>query len=174
MQRRTLLTVGAIGGAALAVAGGSLTLGQPARPNGQLAEPAQQMLRAVARAVLSTLLPAGAADESAALASHLVRLQATIAGMPAAIQAEVDELLTIAGSTPGRRLLVGLATPWDQAQTAEVAAALQGMRESSLALRQQAFHALRDLTNGAYFADRSTWAAIGYPGPRDIQPVASA
>ena len=40
------------------------------------------------------------------------------------------------------------------------------MRESSLALRQQAFHALRDITNASYFADRSTWAAIGYPGPR--------
>ena len=28
---------------------------------------------------------------------------------------------------------------------------------------------LRDITNGAYFADRSTWAAIGYPGPRELQ-----
>lgn len=174
MQRRTLLTVGAIGATALAVAGGGLALIQPARREGAFAEPAQQMLRAVARAVLSSLLPAGAAEEGSALTAYLARLQATIAGMPAAMQGEVDELLTIVSSAPGRRLLVGLASPWAEAPTPAVAAALQDMRLSPLALRQQAFHALRDLTNGAYFADRSAWPAIGYPGPRDVQPIAQA
>ena len=47
------------------------------------------------------------------------------------------------------------------------------MRLSTLALRQQAFHAMRDLINAAWFADPSTWAAIGYPGPRAV-PAASA
>jgi hypothetical protein len=37
-----------------------------------------------------------------------------------------------------------------------------------MALRQQVFHALRDLTNAAYFADASTWAAIGYPGQQAV------
>lgn len=174
MQRRTLLTVGAIGAAALAVAGGGLALIQPARRDGAFGEAAQQMLRAVARATLGSLLPAGAAEEAAALTAYLARLQTTLAGMPTAMQAEVDELLTIASSAPGRRLLVGLAAPWAEADAAAVAAALQDMRLSPLALRQQAFHALRDLTNAAYFADSSTWATIGYPGPRDIQPVAPA
>lgn len=172
MQRRTLLTVGALGTAVLAAAGGGLALVQPARRNGAFDEPAQQMLRAVARAVLSSLLPAGAAEEAAALTAYLARLQATLAGMPHAMQAEVDELLTIVSSAPGRRVLVGLADPWDKAPTPAVAVALQDMRLSSLALRQQAFHALRDLTNAAYFADRSAWSAIGYPGPRDLSMAA--
>ncbi len=50
-------------------------------------------------------------------------------------------------------------------EPAAVTEALQSMRQSSLALRQQAFHALRDITNAAYFAHASTWSAIGYPGP---------
>lgn len=168
MQRRTLLTLGVVGAAALALAGGALALIQPARRNAAFTEPAQDMLRAVARAVLADLLPADAAAQATALAAHLTRLQATIAGMPTAMQTEVDELLTIVGSAPGRRALVGLAPMWATASVAEVGAALQDMRLSSLALRQQAFHALRDLTNAAYFADRSTWSAIGYPGPRDM------
>jgi hypothetical protein len=49
-----------------------------------------------------------------------------------------------------------------------VQSALQAMRSSRLELRQQAYHALRDLTNAAYFADAATWAALGYPGPRSL------
>ena len=39
------------------------------------------------------------------------------------------------------------------------------MRLSSVTLRQQAYHALHDIVNGAYFADPATWTALGYPGP---------
>lgn len=172
MQRRTLLTLGVVGAAALALAGGTLALIQPARRDAVFTDPAQAMLRAVARAVLAGLLPSDTAAESAALSAHLSRLQTTIAGMPAAMQSEVDELLTIVSSAPGRRALVGLAVAWDSASAPAVTAALQDMRTSSLALRQQAFHALRDLTNAAYFADPSTWPAIGYPGPRDLSMAA--
>jgi hypothetical protein len=83
--------------------------------------------------------------------------------MPPAMQAEVDELLTIAGSTVGRMALVGLGGAWESAGSEQIQAALRGMRDSSLALRQQAYHALRDLTSGSYFADESTWAVLGYP-----------
>lgn len=173
MQRRTLLTLGVAGATVLAVAGGTLALIQPARRNGQLTEPAQDMLRAVARGVLSSLLPQEPGAQATALAGHLERMQATVAGLPTHLQAEIDELFTIVASAPGRRALVGLSAAWPVATEAEVAAALQDMRMSSLAVRQQAFHALRDLTNASYFADRSTWAALGYPGPRDVSGSAS-
>ena len=55
------------------------------------------------------------------------------------MQAEVDELLTIAGSSLGRLSLVGLASPWATASSEQIQSALRGMRDSSLALRQQAF-----------------------------------
>ena len=38
----------------------------------------------------------------------------------------------------------------------------------ALALRQQAYHALRELTNAAYYADASAWRTLGYPGPSNI------
>ncbi len=168
MQRRTLLTLGVVTGAVMAVAGGTLALVRPGRQAGVLTPPARAMFTAVARAVLGEQLPAPAAAQAHALEAHLSRVQATIAGLPPAMQAEVDELVTIVCSAPGRVALVGLMSDWAAASTADVALALQGMRESSLALRQQAYHALRDMSNASYFADATTWPSIGYPGPRAL------
>ncbi len=168
MQRRTLLKLGLAGGALLAVAGASLALLQPARRDGKFTDTGRAIFAALAPAVLATLLPAEAAARSAAIAAYLPRVEAAIEGLPPALQAEVDELLTIAGSAPGRLALVGLRTAWAEASAAEVQGALAGMRDSSLALRQQAFHALRDLTSASYFSDAAPWAVIGYPGPRSV------
>ena len=168
MQRRTLLTVGAATGVLLALAGGTIALMTPARRQGELTPPARQMLLAIAQAVLGEMLPADGATRSRALAGHLVRIQGTIAGMPPAMQSEVDELITIVSSAPGRLALIGLTTDWQQARPEQVAEALQGMRTSTLAVRQQAYHALRDMTNASWFADPSTWPSIGYPGPRAL------
>lgn len=164
MKRRQWLVLGAGAAAALAVAGTAVAWWQPAREGGRLVPEARTMLAAVARAVLADLLPA----EESALQAHLDRLQATIAGMPPAMQTEVDQLFTLLLTPPGRLGLFGLATPWPGASTEAVRDALQGLRSSRLALRQQVFHALRDLTNAAWLADDSTWAAIGYPGPREL------
>lgn len=173
MQRRTLIKVGVAAGALLAVAGGTVALFRPARVDGRLTAPARAMLTALARTVLGVLLPAPPESEAAAIEALAARFESTVAGLSLSQQAEADELLTIAASAPGRVALFGLGTSWAQASTEQVAASLQGMRLSSLALRQQAFHAMRDLINAAWFADPSTWAAIGYPGPRAL-PTASA
>jgi hypothetical protein len=170
MQKRTLLKVGLAAGALFAIAGGTLALLQPARREGRFGDPAQAMLAAVARAVLGELLPQGAA-QAAALQGLVKRLEETVASMPPAMQGEVDELFTIAASAPGRVGLIGLGTAWQEASIGQVTDALQALRFSSLAMRQQAYHALRDLTNAAWFADASSWAMVGYPGPR---PVPSA
>ena len=164
MQRRHLLALGASTAAVLAVAGASVAWMKPPREQGRLAPPARELMAAVARAVLDDALPA----DPALLDAHLLRLEATIAGLSPALQAEVDQLLALLASAPGRLALTGLSTPWPQASRGEVQAMLQSLRSSSLQLRQQVFHALRDLTNGAFFADPGTWAALGYPGPRAI------
>jgi hypothetical protein len=118
--------------------------------------------------VLDGLLPAGAAARRAALEAHLDRIEATVAGLPPAMQAEVGQLSALLLHPAGRTALGGLAHDWAQSDTGAVQAALQGLRESRLALKQQVFHALRGLTNGAWFADPAAWAAIGYPGPREV------
>ena len=166
MQRRTLLKLGLLSTAVLAVAG-AVSL-RPAFVDGHLSDAARRVTHAVARAVLDGSLPADAAAREAALTGHLARLDATIAGFPAPVQAEVSQLLMLLATPPGRRGVANLAAGWEQATVPELQAALQDMRVSSLALRQQAYHALRDLTNAAYYADASVWPLLGYPGPRTI------
>lgn len=168
MKRRTLLTVGVTTGLVLAIAGGSLALIQPARREGRLTERGRTVFAALSPAVLDVLLPADGAARSAAIQAHLGRIEATLAGMPPAMQAEVDELITLIGSAGGRLALVGLRRDWAEASTADVTSALQGLLESSLAPRQQVFHALRDLTISAYMSDAASWVAIGYPGQRPV------
>lgn len=126
------------------------------------------MFRAVAEAVLTGLLPTEPVARTQALAGHLNHLQDTLAGLPPALQAEVAQLGAVLCSPPGRLALAGLSTDWSQASVPQVQGALQRMRLSSLTLKQQAYHALRDLSNAAWFASASNWPAIGYPGPQTI------
>ena len=123
---------------------------------------------AVALAVLDGALPGAETARSQAIAAHLARLEAAIAAFPAATQSELSQLLALLASAPGRLALAGLSTAWPQARVEQVQAALQGMRLSSLSLKQQAYHALRDLTNAAYFSDESAWPGMGYPGPAAV------
>lgn len=169
MQRRTLLKVGAAGALILGLAGATLALLAPGRKDGRLTPSARALFTALTDAVLGDMLPSETDARTRSVESQLQRVEGTIAGLPPSMQHEVDELITIAASAAGRVALLGLASDWRKATRAEVADALQGMRHSSLALRQQAYHALRDMTNAAYFADPSAWAAIGYPGPRPVQ-----
>lgn len=168
MKRRTLLVVGAGVGSLLALAGGALLMLGPGLQGGRLSPAGRELFAAVARGVLGDLLPGEAAARTQALQAHLGRLDDAIGGLPPAVQREINELVTLLASAPGRLALTGLTRDWVQASDAEIRATLQRLRESSLAVRQQLYHALRNLTNGAYFADASTWPAIGYPGPRPV------
>lgn len=174
MQRRTWLRLGLVAGVTVSLGAGLAALVRPGRVAGRLSEPARALFAAVARGVLGPALPTDPAARQSALQAHLLRLEEAIAGMPPSVQAEIDELATLAASAPGRLGLIGLTRPWADASDAEVAAALQGLRSSSLALRQQVYQALRELTNAAYFADPSTWARMGYTGQRPVphRPVA--
>ena len=102
MKRRTLLTTGLVAGTLLTLVGATLALLQPARRDGKLSAGARVALTAVARAVIGPLLPQVNADADTALQAHVGRVEATIAGLPPSLQAEVDELLTIIISAPGR------------------------------------------------------------------------
>lgn len=168
MQRRTLLKLGIGASLALAATGGALVLMRPALDAGRLQPGARALMHAVARAVLDGVLPAAPAQRDAALDAHLQRLEAAIAAFPATTQAELSQLLALLSTPPGRIALAGLSPDWAEADVPQLQAALQGMRMSTLALKQQAYHALRDLTNAAYFSDATAWAHLGYPGPTDL------
>jgi len=169
MQRRTLLKLGLAGSAVLTfVGGGAALLHEPAWRAGRLMSSGRAVFGSVARAVLDGSLPADSVAQVAALNAHLERLQVTLRALPPAAQRELAELLAVLASPPGRLAIAGLSADWAGADIVSIQAALQSMRQSRLAFRQQAYHALRDLTHAAYFADRSTWGQLGYPGPLAI------
>lgn len=171
MRRRSLLGLGLAGGLVLAAAGGAAAwvLRAPAWHQGQLSSDARVLLTAVAVSVLDGSLPAPADPRrESVLQAHLERFTVALGALPPATQAEVDQLLSVLNTAPGRRWLAGLAPSWSEASRQEVDAALQGMRASDSMLRRQAYHALRDLTQAAYYSDPGTWAALGYPGPRPL------
>lgn len=167
MKRRTWLKLGLVGGAVVALGGGVLALARPGWSEGRLTPQGRDLFAAVARAVLEGLLPEGDATQTA-LQAHLDRLEATVQSMPAVVQAEIAEVTALLLHPLGRHAVTGLGVDWPEATPADLAPVLQGLRESRLAIRQQIYHALRDLTNGAYFADRAAWGAVGYPGPRAV------
>jgi hypothetical protein len=169
MKRRRLLKISLASAAVLAVAGGLLGSLEPGLRDGKLSAGGRAVFRAVARAVLEGALPAGGEAQQRALDQHLNRLDGAIAAFPRPVQAELNQLLALLASSAGRLGLAGLRSAWVEASVADLSAALTGMRYSSLELRQQAYHALRDLTNAAYFADESTWPLLGYPGPQPLQ-----
>jgi len=168
MQRRNFLKLGVGSAALLALVGGGVALFHPGVEQGRLSAAGRDVFSAVARGVLDGSLPADPAQRSAALNAHLARLDDVLGAFPPAVQAELSQLLAILAPAPGRVALAGLHVSWSSANTAQIQSALQGMRTSSLALRQQAYHALRDLTNAAYYADAQIWPLMGYPGPRAI------
>jgi len=165
MQRRTLFKLGAASALALAFTGGVASLVQTGLQEGKLGEGGREVFRAVGRAVLQGSLPADAPARDAALDGLLGRIDALTLALPVHAQNELSQLLSLLASTPGRRVMAGLATAWRLASEADIQQALQGMRLSSLALRQQAYAALHDITAAAYFTDASTWPQLGYPGP---------
>lgn len=169
MQRRTLLRVSLASGAVLALmGGGSVLFYAPGWRDGHLTAAGRGVFAAVARGVLDGTLPPEPEAQRAALSAHLDRMDETLRAMSPATQREVAELLVILNSSPGRLAVAGLTTDWPVASVAQVQAALQGMRVSRVNLRQQAYHALRDLTHAAYFSGTATWPQLGYPGPTKL------
>jgi hypothetical protein len=164
-----MLGLGVAAGALLTVAGGGVALMyEPAWRNDRLEPAGRRVLGAVARAVLDGTFPVDPAEQLVAIEAHLVRMDATLRAMSPHTQGEIANLLVLLATPPGRRALAGLASPWPEATVADLHAAMQTMRQSSLLLRRQAYSALRDLTHAAYFSDPSTWVALRYPGPRAL------
>lgn len=165
MQRRTLLKLGVGAGVAVALAGWGAAAWRPGWVEGRLSDEAKVLWSAVARAVLEGVLPTDPGVQRLALEHHLGRLETAIAGLAPSTRGELSELLALLGMAPGRLALTGLSVPWANASVPEIQAALQAMRVSDSDTRQQVYHALRDLTNAAWFADAGSWLALGYPGP---------
>jgi len=163
MKRRTILKVGLIGSAALAAAGGAAYFLRRTARDAATNEETRIVLRGVMPALLAGALPTDARARARALDSGLQQTLATIAGLPLPTRIELGELFALLASAPGR-WLAGVDR-WEDASIEQVGAFLQRWRTHSFDLFQVGYHALHDLVLGPYYAEASTWAALGYPGP---------
>jgi hypothetical protein len=168
MQRRSLLKLGLASAVVLAVAGGAVALMQPGLQNGKLTEGSRLIFSRAGQTILAGTLPAEAGPNQIAINSLLDRIEAFIAGTPEHVQAELSQLLGLLNTAAGRRGVIGLSPSWHEASVADIAAAFQSMRESSVSLRVQAYQGLHDIVSASYFSGPESWAVLGYPGPRAI------
>lgn len=163
LSRRTFLTAGVVGTLALAAGGGIYRLAHgPAQPH-------RFALDGEARAAIDAIIPAmlaGAlAPGGAAVSATTARVHQAILGLPLATQKEIQDLFGLLALGPARRFIAGVTDGWADASPGQVGAFLQNWRTHRFATLQVAYHALHDLVLGAWYADPSSWAAIGYPGP---------
>lgn len=162
------MKLGAGAAALLALGGGAVALLEPGLRAGRLTVRGRQVFCNVARAFLDGVLPGEAGPQRAALLAFLDRVDSLAGALPMHARDELSQLLALLGTSPGRRGLAGLEANWDEASVPQLQGALQSMRTSSLALRQQAYQALHDITGAAYFSHPSTWGVLGYPGPMTV------
>lgn len=167
--RRRFLKLGLIATATVAVIDGVLVwVERPFTKVGTLSASGRQIFRAVAATVLDGSLPADGREREAQLDQHLQRLDIVLNALPAPTQREIGQLLSLMGNPITRYPLTTLVPAWPDATPAEASQALDAMRRSTNTLRQQAYHAIRDLTNAAFYADPTSWPLMGYPGPTTL------
>lgn len=163
VSRRSFLKAGLIGTLALIAAGGVY------RATRQPGLPGKFVMDDAAQAILSGIIPVilkGAIDPASQDVKRAIAgVQSTIASLPLSAQKEIQDLFAMLALGPARRFLAGVPDDWPEARQEDIASFLQNWRTSRFGLLQSAYLGLHDLIIGAWYADESTWASIGYPGP---------
>ncbi len=162
-SRRSFIKAGLLGTLTLVAAGGAYRIFKSPEPLTAFAldSEGRAALAAICSAMLGSAMPATPAATETAINQTL----GAIAGLPLATQKEIQDLFGLLTLGATRRLLAGVPDAWSKAKREDVAAFLQSWRVHRLMMLQSAYHALHDLILGGWYADESTWAGIGYPGP---------
>ena len=172
LTRRQFIKAGLIGGAALTAAGlfysRSLKEAPSTAVSRGLTLSERTIVGALVPAILAGVLPAAGEARSRAIAQTVDGVGVAIAGLSAPAQKELAELFTLLGFAPARVLLARLWPAWEAATPADIAAFLEGWRESRFALLRSAYAGLHDLVLGAWYGTPDTWERIGYPGPPEM------
>lgn len=165
-SRRKFIFVGVVGAVAAGAALVLPRLGQSgSAPNGVvLAQAHGDMLRVVAAAVLGSALPADAPSRAAELTRLLAAIGALIDNFPPSTRREIGDLFGLLALKPARMIL-GFSGDWQTSDVASTAQSMLALRDSSIALKQQAYFALHDMVLGSFYSAPQTWISTGYPGP---------
>lgn len=119
MQRRTLLKLGLVSGAVLALAGGAAMLLQPGLVQGRLSDAGRGLFISAGRAILQGTLPQDAGAQQQALQGMADRVDALAQNLPPHVQAELSQLVGLLCTSAGRRGLAGLSSDWLDADPAQ-------------------------------------------------------
>jgi TAT (twin-arginine translocation) pathway signal sequence len=164
-SRRTFLKAGGLAALVVAAGGGIYRVIHPPVPQRFVLEgEARAALHAIIPAILAGVVPFEQRSE-AAIAATTERVHQAILGLPLATQKQVQDLFGLLALAPARRVLTGISGGWGSASVEQVSGFLQDWRLHRIGLLRSAYQALHDLVLGAWYADPSSWAAIGYPGP---------
>ncbi|HET8693810.1 MAG TPA: hypothetical protein VFM33_03980 [Aquabacterium sp.] len=166
-KRRWLMKTAVVIGAAGAALGGSV-FWHRGMADGKLTEYGADVLRGLARGVLSDILPKEPAQRQAALDAHVRRMDAFLNNLPHSLRNEINALLGLLANPPTRYLVAGLGQSWSSASDAEITRALEYMRLNALPTTQMAYHAVRDITCVMFFTAPENWSLVGYPGPMNV------
>jgi hypothetical protein len=170
ISRRTFITAGLLGAAALVTA--RWVRGPHAPPGDStlhaLDADAQAILHAVVPVLLAGALPEAAAAKRAAVAQTVRGIDIAVTGLPPSAQEELRQLFALLALPPGRLLVARIGQPWNEADEADVRACLNRFRESSLTMLRSAYGALHELAFAAWYGNPGSWPQIGYPGPPEL------
>ena len=170
ISRRTFITTGIVGAAALATAH---WLRGPHAPAGDaslrvLDADAQAIMGAIVPVLLAGALPVAAEARTHAVAETVRGIDTAITGLSPSAQDELRQLFALLALPPARLAVARVSEPWNQASEAEVRACLDRFRGSSLMLLRSAYAALHQLTFAAWYGNPASWNRIGYPGPPEL------
>ena len=170
MNRRQFLKAGVLGSAALA-AGGAWVAWRDVR-DAAGGNPPRDHVAIVVGAVAPVLLAgvlADDADRPARIGRIVDGVKTVIGAFPTAVQDEIADLFRLLDIRSARIALTGVRSDWSVADAREIAEFLDRWRRSRLGLLQSGYFALHDLILGAWYADSSTWDALGYAGPPNVE-----
>jgi hypothetical protein len=170
ISRRTFITTGLLGAAALATAH---WLRGPHAPLGNaslraLDADAQAILSAIVPVLLAGALPVAAEARRQAIADTVRGIDIAVSGLSPNSQDELRQLFALLALPPARLAIARVSAPWSQASETDVRACLDRFRGSSLTLLRSAYGALHQLTFAAWYGNPGSWPRIGYPGPPEL------
>lgn len=173
-SRRRFLFLGVSAGvaAALGVAAAwpdSAALEDDAYRYGFLTAQDRAILAALAPAMLAGAWPAEAAKATTETLSLLRGIDTALMGMPPRVRDDMRKLFGLLNRQAGRVLAAGSLAGWAQVDPIRAAAIITRWRDHSLALMQQAYGGLHDLTYGVWYGNPEHFADCGYSGPPSLK-----
>ena len=122
-------------------------------------------IAALAGAVLKGALPDDPTARLIASNEVVEAFDRAVAGLPPAVQKEVEELLSLLTFSLSRRWVAGVPKPWDEASEEDVTQFLDNWRQSRFALLRQGYQALVRVIVACWYGNPLSWGRIGYDGP---------